>query len=138
VRGLVSKGVRFAQQRCPALKTVTQLARGNLKGALLPLAKTALGTVVPGGPAALSVLQGLGFETAEDAAQNPFGWQNYRRMAREAYENLADTVTTRVNEPREASQLAANASRRRCARLRRVPRARRGSCARARARPAAG
>ena len=60
----------------------TQLARGDLKGALLPLAKTALGTVVPGGPAALGVLQGLGFETAEDAGQNQFGWQNYTRMAR--------------------------------------------------------
>jgi hypothetical protein len=109
VRGLVSKGLRFAQQRFPALKAVTQLARGNLKGALLPLAKTALGTVVPGGPAALSVLQGLGFETAEDAAQNRFGWQNYTRMAREAYEHLADNMTMRVDEPREASQLAASA-----------------------------
>jgi hypothetical protein len=109
VRGLVSKGLRFAQQRFPALKAITQLARGNLKGALLPLAKTALGTVVPGGPAALSVLQGLGFETAEDAAQNRFGWQNYTRMAREAYEHLADNMTMRVDEPREASQLAASA-----------------------------
>jgi hypothetical protein len=109
VRGLVRKGLRFAQQRFPALKAVTQLARGNLKGALLPLAKTALGTVVPGGPAALSVLQGLGFETAEDAAQNRFGWQNYTRMAREAYEHLADNMTMRVDEPREASQLAASA-----------------------------
>jgi hypothetical protein len=109
VRGLVRKGLNFAQRRLPALKAVTQLARGNLKGALLPLAKTALGTVVPGGPTALSVLQGLGFETAEDAAQNRLGWQNYTRMAREAYEHLADNVTMRVDQPREASQLAANA-----------------------------
>jgi hypothetical protein len=109
VRGLVRKGLNFAQQRLPALKAVTQLARGNLRGALLPLAKTALGTVVPGGPAALTVLKGLGFETAEDAAQNRLGWQNYTRMAREAYETLADNVTMRVDEPREASQLAASA-----------------------------
>jgi hypothetical protein len=105
----VSKGLRFAQQRFPALKAITQLARGNLKGMLLPLAKTALGAAVPGGPAALSVLQGLGFETAEDAAQNQLGWQNYTRIAREAYEHLADNVTMRVDEPREASQLAASA-----------------------------
>ena len=70
MRGLVSKGLSFAQRRFPALKAITQLARGNLKGVLLPLAKTAFGTVVPGGPAALGVLQGLGFETAEDAGQN--------------------------------------------------------------------
>jgi hypothetical protein len=109
VRGLVRKGLRFAQQRFPALKAITQLARGNLKGALLPLAKTALGTVVPGGPAALGVLRGLGFETAEDAAQNRAGWQNYTRMAREAYEHMADNMTMRVDEPREASRLAMSA-----------------------------
>ena len=109
VRGLVRKGLNFAQQRFPALKAVTQLARGNLKGMLMPLAKTALGAAVPGGPAALTVLKGLGFETAEDAAQNRLGWQNYARMAREAYEHLADNLTMRVDEPREASQLAANA-----------------------------
>jgi hypothetical protein len=109
VRGLVQKGLNFAQKRFPALKAITQLARGNLKGALLPLAKTALGTVVPGGPAALGVLQGLGFETAEDDPRNRVGWQNYTRMAREAYETLADNVTMRVDEPRVASQLAAGA-----------------------------
>ena len=64
---------------------------------------------MPGGPAALGVLQGLGFETAEDAGQNRFGWQNYTRMAREAYEHLADNVTMRVDQPREASQLATGA-----------------------------
>jgi hypothetical protein len=109
VRGLVNKGLQFAQQRFPALKAVTQLARGNLKGMLLPLAKTALGAAVPGGPAALSVLQGLGFEAAEDDPRNRIGWQNYTRMAREAYETLADNVTMRVDEPRVASQLAASA-----------------------------
>jgi hypothetical protein len=112
VRGLVRKGLRFAQQRFPALKAVTQLARGNLKGMLLPLAKTALGAAVPGGPAALAVLKGLGFEAAEDDPRNREGWQNYTRMAREAYEDLADNVTTRVDEPREASQLAASAFQR--------------------------
>jgi hypothetical protein len=109
VRGLVRKGLRFAQQRFPALKAITQLARGNLKGMLLPLAKTALGAAVPGGPAALGLLKGLGFEAAEDDPRNREGWQNYTRMAREAYESLADNVTTRVDQPREASQLAAGA-----------------------------
>jgi hypothetical protein len=109
VRGLVRKGLNFAQQRFPALKAVTQLARGNLKGMLLPLAKTALGAAVPGGPAALSVLKGLGFETAEDAASSRAGWENYSRMAREAYEHMADNVTMNVDQPRAASQVAANA-----------------------------
>jgi len=109
VRGLVNKGLRFAQQRFPALKAVTQLARGNLKGALLPLAKTALGAAVPGGSVALSALRGLGFEAAEDDPRNRAGWQNYTRMAREAFETLADNVTMRVDEPRVASQLAASA-----------------------------
>jgi hypothetical protein len=109
VRGLVRKGLSFAQQRFPALKAVTQLARGNLKGMLLPLAKTALGAAVPGGPVALGVLKGLGFETAEDAAANRAGWQNYSRMAREAYEHMADNVTMNVDQPREANQLAAGA-----------------------------
>ena len=109
VRGLIHKGLSYAGGRFPALKAITQLARGNLKGALLPLAKTALGAAVPGGPAALAVLNALGFETAEDTAQNRFGWQNYTRIAREAYEHLADNVTMRVDEPREASQLAASA-----------------------------
>ena len=109
VRGLVRKGLSFAQQRFPALKAVTQLARGNLKGMLLPLAKTALGAAVPGGPVALGVLKGLGFETAEDAANNRAGWQNYTRMAREAYEQMADSVTMNVDQPRAASAIATNA-----------------------------
>jgi hypothetical protein len=109
VRGLVSKGLQFAQQRLPALKAITQLARGNLKGLLLPLAKTALGAAVPGGPAALALLKGLGFEASEDDPRNRVGWQNYTRMAREAYEHLADNMTARVDEPREAGQLAASA-----------------------------
>jgi hypothetical protein len=109
VRGLVRKGLRFAKRRFPALKAITQLARGNLKGLLLPLAKTALGAAVPGGPAALAVLKGLGFEAAEDDPRNRVGWQNYTRMAREAYEALADNVTMRVDEPGEAGRLAASA-----------------------------
>jgi hypothetical protein len=109
VRGLVRKGLNFAQQRFPALKAVTQLARGNLKGMLLPLAKTALGAAVPGGPVALGVLKGLGFETAEDAADNRAGWQNYTRMAREAYEHMANNVAMNIDQPRAASAVATNA-----------------------------
>ena len=58
-------------------------------------------------------------------------------MAREAYEHLADNVTMRVDEPREASQLAAGAFQEALARHRRGHRRDRGACAPVRGRPAA-
>ncbi len=116
LRRLAQKGLKLAARHAagqiPALKAfqgITQLARGNLKGALAPLAKAALTSAVPGAAAALPALQALGFEATEDPEANREAWDNYVEVAREAFEHLAQNLNERADEPLEASRLATNA-----------------------------
>jgi hypothetical protein len=111
VQRLAKKGLQLglAQLKSlPAFQAVsglTQLARGDLRGALKGVAKAGLLSAVPGAQVALPALQklGLGFEAADE---NHEGWQRFAELAREAYEELADRVTEEVDDPAVASQIA--------------------------------
>jgi len=111
-RGLLKKGLRYAAGKVPALqalKGLTQLARGNLKGMLGSLAKAGLASAVPGGAVALPALKALGFEASEDPEVNREAWQNYAEVSREAFEVLADSLHENADQPMEASRLASTA-----------------------------
>lgn len=110
-KGLLKKGLKYAAGRIPALKAIegiTQLARGNLKGSLLALAKTAL-AAHPAGAAALPALNALGFGT--DTEANREAWDNYVEVAREAYENLAENLNEAADDPLVANEIAKNSFR---------------------------
>jgi hypothetical protein len=109
VRSLVNKGLSVASGQFPALKAALQLAKGNLQGALLNLGKQALGTVVPGGGAALGALKALGVDPGGNQPNNQELWENYVQLSREAFEHLANNVTASADHPVEASRLASAA-----------------------------
>lgn len=107
-RGLLGKVGKFALSKLPAghaLKGISALARGNLKGALAGLAKTALSSH-PAMAAAMPALSALGFEASEGAEGNREAWDNYAEVAREAYENLAANITPKASAPAVASDIA--------------------------------
>lgn len=110
---LVSKGLKMAAGQIPAvqaLKGVTSLARGNLKGMVTSLAKAGLSSVVPGGGVAVEALKNLGFGGEGEVGEgDQEAWNNVVDVAREAYEHLAENLHERANEPLEASRLASDA-----------------------------
>jgi len=114
LKNLVKKGLSFAKG-LPVFKAIqgaTQLARGNLKGFLGSLAKSALGAglnFIPGGGVARSALSSLGFGESEAREENLEAWNNFAAVAREAYGNLADNLHEGADDPVEASRLASNA-----------------------------
>jgi hypothetical protein len=89
------------------LSALTQIARGNLKGGLLSLAKTmgpqAL-AFVPGGAAVMPALSALGVGEASDPEHE--NWEAFVDGAREAYDHLANNLHEAVDQPLEASRLA--------------------------------
>jgi len=110
LRSLAQKGLKAGVGKfLPGLQGALQLARGNLKGALLNFGKQALGSVVPGGGAALDAVKALGFGAGEQEMADREAWDNYVTFAREAYEHLADNVTLTADQPAEASRLANDA-----------------------------
>jgi hypothetical protein len=111
---LVSKGLSLAKSQIPAfqaLKGVTSLARGDLKGLLGSLVKTGISSAIPGGGVALDALKNLGFKETEAAEDNREAWGNVVSVAQEAYEHLANNMTDRADDPLEATRLAADAFR---------------------------
>lgn len=109
--GLLGRLGKFALSKLPAghaLSGLTQLARGNLKGALAGLAKTALSSH-PAFAAAMPALNALGFEASQDGEVSREAWNNYAEVAREAYENLAANINPRAADPVVASDLAKKA-----------------------------
>lgn len=111
-RSLAKKGLKFAAGKFfPGVEAAMQLAKGNVKGALLNIGKQALGTVVPGGTATLDAVKSLGLAASEYPERNQQAWENYVTLAREAYEYLADNVTENADKPAEAARLANNAVR---------------------------
>jgi hypothetical protein len=103
---LLKRAAKYAAGQIPAfqaLKGITQLARGDLKGLLASLAKAGIGSAIPGAPAAL---QALGFEASEDSEVNRDAWNNYVDVAREAYRHLADNMNEQSDNPLEASRQA--------------------------------
>lgn len=118
-RGLQTVG-RVAGRNFPAVEALTQLARGNLRGMLAPLARTALTAAVPGLGAAMPVMRSLGFELEsgeDDPAAQERAWQNYVHLAREAYEDLASNLSSEAQDPLGAHQLAGAAMRNALARV---------------------
>jgi hypothetical protein len=112
LRSLAKKGFKFAAGKFfPGVEAAMQLAKGNVKGALLNIGKQALGTVVPGGTATLDAVKSLGLAAGEYPDRDEQAWENYVTLAREAYEYLADNVTENADKPGEAARLANNAIR---------------------------
>lgn len=113
--GLLKQGLGRLAGQLPALKglqAVTQLARGNLKGALGSLAKTGLTAALgasPIGVAALPVLKGLGFEATEDPEREREAWENYVSVARESFDHLGRHLDESALDPLGANRLAAAA-----------------------------
>lgn len=110
VKRLLNKGLSMAASRIPAfqaLKGITQLARGDLKGMLGQLIKAGFGTAVPGAapflPAAMSA---FGFEAGDDSAANREAWNNVVGVAQEAFEYLAENLDDEVDDPMRAGALA--------------------------------
>lgn len=108
----VVKGLALKHPALQGLKSLTQLARGNLKGMLGSFAKTAITTLLsshPAGAAILPALRALGFEATEDPEVNRAAWQNFVEVSREAFDHLGTSMTEIADEPLEASRLATNA-----------------------------
>jgi hypothetical protein len=91
------------------LRAISQLARGNLKGLLGSLAKAGLASAIPGGAAILPALQALGFRETADPEENREAWESFVNVSQEAFENLAENLNERADDPLEASRLATNA-----------------------------
>jgi hypothetical protein len=116
-KGLFGKLAKFGGKFVAGLpafqgiKAVTQLARGDLKGALGALAKSGLASAIPGGSAVLPALKSLGvFETTEDSESDIDSWRNYVQVTKEAYEQLADNLNEQsVRNPVAASRQATQA-----------------------------
>jgi len=109
---LVQKGLKLASSQIPALqalKGVTSLARGDLKGLLASVVKTGIASAIPGGGVALSAMKNLGFQDSEVGGDNRQAWENVVGVAQEAYEHLADNLNERADDALEASRLAADA-----------------------------
>ena len=90
------------------LKSISQLARGDLKGMLGSLAKTGLASVIPGGSAALPILNTLGLsEISEDSENNLDRWKDFVRLSEISYEHLAQNLDLNsIKSPIAASKLA--------------------------------
>ena len=110
-KSLLRKALKYGKG-FPAFKGITQLARGNLKGALGTLAKQGLSKVLqmhPATAAGLTALKGLGFDPLGKAEANREAWNNYSAVVREAYDHLAENLSESSDQPLEASRQAANA-----------------------------
>jgi len=110
LKSLAQKGLTMGVNKFfPGLKGALQLARGNVKGALLNFGKQALGSVVPGGGAMIDAVQSIGLAPKEQEIEDRETWENYVTFAREAYEHLAENLTPKADQPAEATRLASNA-----------------------------
>ncbi len=91
------------------LGALTKLARGDLRGALGNLAKSAMPMVaaaVPGGAIALPALKALGLGETSNPDGEHEAWENFVEGAREAYDHLASNLHENVDQPLEASRAA--------------------------------
>ncbi|HEU5320738.1 MAG TPA: hypothetical protein VFX28_08040, partial [Methylomirabilota bacterium] len=113
-RALMRRATQFAKglPAVQALKGITQLSRGNLKGMLGSLAKAGLSTALrahPAGAAALSTLSALGFREAAAPAEDRRAWGNFVDVSREAFEYLAGNLDEKAANPVGATRLAGDA-----------------------------
>lgn len=113
-KGVLKKGLSYVKGMpvFRALKGVTQLARGDLKGMLGTMAKAALPTAlsfIPGGAVALPALKALGFEAELDEDASRSAWRNFSEVSRESYEYLASNLNPNITNPIDANRLASKA-----------------------------
>lgn len=109
-KGLLKKAMKYGKglPAFKAFKGITQLVRGDLRGAL-GTAASALLRMNPAAAAGLTALKGLGFNPLGDAETNRQAWNNYTSVVREAYDHLAENLSETSDEPLEASRQAATA-----------------------------
>lgn len=114
-KSLAKKGVALAKKAginipsIDALKSMLGPALNFLKGDLGNLIGPAIKAAIGANPAGAAALQALGFESVEDMGENREAWNNYVSVAKEAFENLAETINENADDPLEASRLATNA-----------------------------
>lgn len=118
--GLLKKGVSFAKK---AAGNLARKGLGKLAGKLpiagiLKKASSFLGPnvtnwltqqaagLIPGGTAALSVLNGLGLNPTANQSET---WERFAEVAQEVYEAAADYATAEMIDPIKAAQQAVNA-----------------------------
>jgi hypothetical protein len=111
-KGLIRRGLSAAKglPAFQAIRGITSLARGDLRGMLSSLAKAGLSSglaAMPGGAVALPALKALGFEADERPTEGS-DWQGFVDLSQRAYENLADSLTEDADEPVRAAELAAS------------------------------
>lgn len=91
-----------------AANAITQLARGNLKGTLVTLAKTGIKGMQAG--TTLPVLEALGFEAGREGTEkNREAWQSFTDVCKESFDYLARNLHKNADDPLEASKLASEA-----------------------------
>jgi hypothetical protein len=125
LRKVFSIAKKYAKN-LPAFKgieAITQLARGNLKGALTSAAKAAISGAVPGGSIGLQVLDSLGGGSSSQSAASEYSrqdsefpdssesnlekWKNFVSVSEVAFENLFDNFNeSAVKDPVTANKLA--------------------------------
>jgi hypothetical protein len=91
------------------IDTITQLSRGNLKGALTSIARAGLSSLVSGGPVSIPILNALNsISELPNSVQNDLKvWKNFVNIAEYAYENLIDNFKENaIIDPISASKLA--------------------------------
>lgn len=117
-KGLAKKafryGKRYLKKTSPfnMFKGISSLARGDLKGLLGSLAKTAIGTAVPGGSFIAPALSALGFEAEmEGPNMNREFWDKFVQVSREAYDYMVENIDESADDPLVASELAGDSFR---------------------------
>lgn len=122
LKGLVRKAAGMAgklaggklKDLVPGVSTLTQLASGNLKGALGSLAKDGLNMWMPGaGTLAGPAFGALGLQEIGNPETVRREWAvRFAELAQHSFENLADNITERTDSLAEASRAASDALQR--------------------------
>jgi hypothetical protein len=122
VGGLLNKGVSFAKglisrggkaalaqvSKGNLLKGATELLRGNLKGAAMPLLQSAVRSLTPGAQEILpGVMAQLGINPQASPAANTDALNKLMAKIQNAYKHAAENISDKVDEPVEAGRLAA-------------------------------
>lgn len=113
VRGLAKKAYGFVSSKLPfgnAIKGVTQLLRGDLKGALGSTAKALINTYVPGASSALSgIADAVGINPESSDKNKQEAIEKFVEGVEKAYEYAAENLHPNVDNPLEANRLASQA-----------------------------
>jgi hypothetical protein len=111
VQRLAKMGKKYVQGLpvFQGIKTITNLARGNVTDAIKNIATGALNSFAPGASVGLQALSSLSGESEfpESSENNLEKWKNFVGFAEIAYENLIDNFNeTAIKNPIAANNLA--------------------------------